>query len=72
VLVAIRDDDSGDATADAIARIQADGTCWLAGTTWRGRRAIRVSISNWRTSEDDVRRSAAAIRRCVAAATGRA
>jgi glutamate/tyrosine decarboxylase-like PLP-dependent enzyme len=72
VLAATRADDSGDATADAIARIQADGTCWLAGTTWRGRRAIRVSISNWRTSVDDVRRSAAVIRRCVAAATGRA
>jgi glutamate/tyrosine decarboxylase-like PLP-dependent enzyme len=71
VLVAIRDDSSGDATAEAITRIQDDGTCWLAGTTWRGRPAIRVSISNWRTSEDDVRRSAAVIRRCVGEATGR-
>jgi glutamate/tyrosine decarboxylase-like PLP-dependent enzyme len=69
VLVAIRGDDSGDATADAIARTQDDGTCWLAGTTWRGRSAIRVSVSNWRTTEDDVRRSAAAIRRCVGQAT---
>ena len=65
VLVAIRGDEAGGATADAIARIQDDGTCWLAGTTWRGRPAIRVSMSNWRTTEDDVRRSAAAIRRCV-------
>ena len=71
VLVAIPDDASGDATAEAIARIQEDGTCWLAGTTWRGRPAIRVSISNWRTSEDDVRRSAGVIRRCVEEATAR-
>ena len=71
VLVAVRDDDSGDATADAVARIQDDGTCWLAGTMWHGRRAIRVSISNWRTTEDDVRRSAAVIRRCVQEARAR-
>jgi glutamate/tyrosine decarboxylase-like PLP-dependent enzyme len=44
-----------------IARIQADGTCWLGGTTWRGRQALRVSFSNWSTTDDDVRRSARAI-----------
>ncbi|MDF2435565.1 MAG: hypothetical protein JWP44_5198, partial [Mucilaginibacter sp.] len=44
-----------------LARIQADGTCWLGGTTWRGRHALRVSVSNWSTTEDDVRRSARAI-----------
>ncbi len=64
-LFAIAGDDSGELTASAVERIQEDGTCWLAGTTWRGRPAIRVSISNWRTSEDDVRRSAAAIRKAV-------
>jgi glutamate/tyrosine decarboxylase-like PLP-dependent enzyme len=48
-------------TPDHVARVQADGTCWLGGTTWRGRQAIRVSFSNWSTSEADVRRSAAAI-----------
>jgi len=67
VLVALRDpvDESGELTAAAIERIQGDGTCWLAGTTWRGRPAIRVSISNWQTSEEDVRRSATAIRDAV-------
>jgi glutamate/tyrosine decarboxylase-like PLP-dependent enzyme len=70
VLVAIRGDDPERVTADAIERIQRDRTCWLGGTTWRGRPAIRVSISNWQTTEDDVRRSAAAIRRAVGEATG--
>jgi glutamate/tyrosine decarboxylase-like PLP-dependent enzyme len=44
-----------------VARVQVDGTCWLGGTTWRGRDALRVSFSNWSTTEDDVRRSARAI-----------
>jgi glutamate/tyrosine decarboxylase-like PLP-dependent enzyme len=61
-------EDVHEATADAIDRIQRDGTCWLGGTRWRGDRAIRVSISNWSTTEDDVRRSAAAIREAIHAA----
>jgi glutamate/tyrosine decarboxylase-like PLP-dependent enzyme len=65
VLVAIRTADPERVTAEAVKRIQQDGTCWLAGTTWRGRPAIRVSVSNWRTTEDDVLRSAAAIRAAV-------
>src|SRR5204863_9171267 len=48
-------------TPEHLARVQADGTCWLGGTTWRGRHALRVSFSNWSTTEDDVRRAAAAI-----------
>ncbi len=65
VLVAVVGDGSGDLTADAVRRIQRDGNCWLAGTTWRGRPAIRISVCNWRTREDDIRRSAAAIRQGV-------
>ena len=65
VLVAVVGDESGELTADAVGRIQRDGTCWLAGTTWRGRPAIRISVCNWRTREDDIRRSAAAIRQGV-------
>jgi glutamate/tyrosine decarboxylase-like PLP-dependent enzyme len=49
------------ATAATIDRIRRDGTCWLGGTTWRGMPAIRVSISNWSTTEDDIDRSASAI-----------
>jgi glutamate/tyrosine decarboxylase-like PLP-dependent enzyme len=70
VLVAIRSDDPERVTGEAVRRIQQDGTCWLAGTTWRGRPAIRVSVSNWQTTEDDIRRSAAAIRAAVAEAAG--
>jgi len=69
VLVGIRGDESGELTRDAVERIQQDGTCWLAGTTWRGRPAIRISVCNWRTSDEDVRRSAAAIRSAVAEAS---
>jgi glutamate/tyrosine decarboxylase-like PLP-dependent enzyme len=67
VLVAL-DGDDGDLIDDAISRVQADGTCWLAGTTWRGTPAIRVSISNWSTTEEDVRRSAEVIRDAIASA----
>ena len=65
VLVAIVGDESGELTDDAVRRIQQDGTCWLAGTRWRDRPAIRISVCNWRTGEEDIRRSAAAIRRAV-------
>jgi glutamate/tyrosine decarboxylase-like PLP-dependent enzyme len=65
VLVGIAGDEAGDATAATVGRIQQDGTCWLAGTRWRGRPAIRVSVCNWRTSEEDIRRSAAVIREAV-------
>jgi glutamate/tyrosine decarboxylase-like PLP-dependent enzyme len=51
-------------TREVIAAVQADGTCWLGGTTWHGMAAMRISVSNWRTSADDIDVSAAAIRRC--------
>jgi glutamate/tyrosine decarboxylase-like PLP-dependent enzyme len=57
-----------DALTDAvIGRVQADGTCWVGGTRWRGQAAMRVSVSNWSTAEGDIDRSAEAI---LAAATG--
>ena len=43
--------------------VQRDGTCWMGGTTWRGRRLMRISVSNWSTTEADVDRSVAAILR---------
>jgi glutamate/tyrosine decarboxylase-like PLP-dependent enzyme len=55
-------------TRDVVARVQADGTCWLGGTTWHGRSAMRISVSSWRTTEADIDRSAAAILRCAEAA----
>jgi glutamate/tyrosine decarboxylase-like PLP-dependent enzyme len=53
----------GDAsTTDAVvAAVQRDGTCWCGPTTWQSRRAMRVSVSNWATSEADIDRSVAAI-----------
>ena len=56
--------DGGDAdawTRQVISRVQADGTCWLSGTTWHGMAAMRISIVNWSTTEDDIDRSLAAI-----------
>jgi glutamate/tyrosine decarboxylase-like PLP-dependent enzyme len=44
-----------------IAAIQADGTCWCGGTVWQGRTAMRISVSSWATTDDDVERSLAAI-----------
>ncbi len=54
-----------DRTREVVARVQRDGTCWLGGTTWRGRQAMRVSFSNWSTTDDDVDRTAAAIAACA-------
>src|SRR3546814_2039505 len=48
-------------TQRVIAAIQDDGTCWCGGTTWKGRAAMRISISSWATSDADVESSAAAI-----------
>ena len=58
VLVGFGDDARTDRV---VAAVQADGTCWLGGTTWRGRRLMRVSVSNWSTTEADVDRSVEAI-----------
>ena len=63
VLAGFGSDERTDALIDAVQR---DGTCWMGGTTWRGRRYMRISVSNWSTTEDDVDRSVAAIRRLVA------
>ena len=51
----------GETTREVIRRVQADGTCWLGGTDWQGEHAMRISVSNWRTTREDVERSAAAI-----------
>jgi glutamate/tyrosine decarboxylase-like PLP-dependent enzyme len=56
-------------TRDVVDRIQQEGTCWAGSTRWRGHVAMRISVSNWSTQEDDIDRSAAAIARAYAAAT---
>ena len=63
VLVGFGDLSRTDAVVEAVQR---DGTCWLAATTWRGERLIRISVSNWTTTESDIDRSADAILRAAA------
>jgi glutamate/tyrosine decarboxylase-like PLP-dependent enzyme len=53
-------------TRAVIDAVQRDGTCWLGGTTWHGKAAMRVSVSSWKTTEADIDRSAEAILRCLA------
>jgi glutamate/tyrosine decarboxylase-like PLP-dependent enzyme len=48
-------------TAAVVRRVQADGVLWLSGTTWHGMAAMRISVSNWSTTEEDVDRSVEAI-----------
>jgi glutamate/tyrosine decarboxylase-like PLP-dependent enzyme len=53
--------DEGVFTDAVVAGVQSEGTCWLGPTQWQGRRAARISVSNWSTTELDIDRSAAAI-----------
>ncbi|MEO0950763.1 MAG: aminotransferase class V-fold PLP-dependent enzyme [Pseudomonadota bacterium] len=62
------DDDAGDArTERVIAHINASGEAFFSGTTWRGRKAMRVSLCNWRTDDGDVARAIAAAKQALAA-----
>ena len=53
--------DSDALTRATVKRVQDDGVCWLSGTTWKNVAAMRISVSNWSTTEADVEMSAAAI-----------
>ena len=59
----------GDAamTQRLIAALQAEGTCWCGTTCWQGRTAMRISVCSWATTDDDVTRSLAAMRRVARA-----
>ena len=48
-------------TLRVVDRLQAEGTCWCGSTVWQGHTAMRISVSSWVTSEEDVDRSLAAI-----------
>jgi glutamate/tyrosine decarboxylase-like PLP-dependent enzyme len=67
VLVRFRapDGDHDAHTRYVVRAVQDEGTCWLSGTTWQGRAAMRISVSNWSTDESDVDRSVQAILRCA-------
>ena len=58
VLAAFGDDQTTDAVIDAVQR---DGTCWMGGTAWHGRRAMRISVSDSATTEQDIDVSADAV-----------
>ena len=59
----------GDAetTRRVIAAIQAEGTCWVGATLWQGHTAMRISVSSWATTDEDVERSLAAMIRVATA-----
>ena len=46
--------ESDELTDEALARVQESGRIWLSGTTWDGDKAIRVSVSNWQTGEEEI------------------
>jgi len=68
VLVRFANDD--EVTRQIVGRVQADGTCWLGATDWHGAAAMRISVSSFRTTVEDVERSAASILEAAAAVTG--
>jgi aromatic-L-amino-acid decarboxylase len=53
-------------TEAVTAAVASDGEAFFAASTWRGKRVMRVSVVNWRTSEDDVERTIAAVARRLA------
>jgi glutamate/tyrosine decarboxylase-like PLP-dependent enzyme len=59
VLVRFGDDDA--VTEAVVAEVQRDGTCWLGPTVWRDRAAMRISVCNWATTDEDAARSVDAI-----------
>ena len=58
LLVAFGDDDQTDAV---IARLQGGGEAWMGGTSWHGRRAMRISVSDTSSTETDIDRAIAAV-----------
>ena len=60
---------SDDLTRRVIAGLQADGTCFCSGTEWLGRAAMRISVSSYATTDEDVERSIEAMRRVAGSLT---
>jgi glutamate/tyrosine decarboxylase-like PLP-dependent enzyme len=69
VLVAFGD---ADTTNRIIHEIQRDGTCWCGVTVWQGHTAMRISVSSWATTDQDVERSLEAMLRIAAGHTAKA
>jgi len=58
--------DDDETTSTALAHVQESGEAWMGGTTWEGRAAVRLSVSSWRTTEEDIERTLAAFERALA------
>lgn len=56
---------SDERTDEVVQRLLADGTTWMTGSTWHGQRVLRISVSNWSTTDEDVDRCLAAVRRAA-------
>lgn len=56
---------SDERTDEVVQRLLADGTTWMTGSTWHGQRVLRISVSNWFTTDEDVDRCLAAVRRAA-------
>jgi glutamate/tyrosine decarboxylase-like PLP-dependent enzyme len=63
VLISFGDDEL---TTRIISSIQREGTCWCGGTVWKGRKAMRISVSSWATTSRDVTRSLEAMLKIAA------
>lgn len=56
---------SDERTAEVTRRVLADGTAWMSGSQWRGKKVLRISVSNWSTTDEDVQRSLEALRKAA-------
>jgi glutamate/tyrosine decarboxylase-like PLP-dependent enzyme len=61
---------SDEVTREVARRLLAEGTAWMTPSTWHGRAVLRISVSNWRTSAEDVERTLAAVRRVLSEVSG--
>ena len=52
-------------TQEVVRRMLEDGTAWMTGSTWHEQSVLRISVSNWSTTEKDVGRSLDAVRKAV-------
>jgi glutamate/tyrosine decarboxylase-like PLP-dependent enzyme len=59
-----RDGDHDRWTEEVVRRIRAGGVAWFGATTWNGVRAMRVSVSNWQTTREDVALTVESVRKC--------
>jgi glutamate/tyrosine decarboxylase-like PLP-dependent enzyme len=59
---------SDERTQQVAARLMADGTAWMTGSRWQGKAVLRISVSNWSTTDEDVARSLDALKKAASPA----